>query len=196
MPLQIETRSNGAVAINRGPLNYAVQLGFNTSTTAGWRRVARQDSREGLSDLVQEPPVYERRQEVVPCYPSRTMVRRSESSVHAMNDPSEQFQFDNQTKDYTLLPIVDWRIAIDPSTITVKDNSGSTTRIPKLAWNPGAQPVTMTAKGCQIQWQIVKNAADAPPVNPVCQGSAFEVKLTAFGATPLRIGEIPVVKLA
>ena len=33
MPLQIETRTNGAIAILRGPLNFTVKLSFNQTTT-------------------------------------------------------------------------------------------------------------------------------------------------------------------
>jgi len=35
MPLQIETRTNGAIAILRGPLNFTVKLSFNQTTTIG-----------------------------------------------------------------------------------------------------------------------------------------------------------------
>jgi len=37
MPLQIETRTNGAIAILRGPLNFAVELSFDQTTTIGLR---------------------------------------------------------------------------------------------------------------------------------------------------------------
>jgi len=37
MPVQIETRTNGAVAITRGPLNFAIELSFNQTTTIGLR---------------------------------------------------------------------------------------------------------------------------------------------------------------
>jgi len=33
MLVQIETRTNGAVAITRGPLNFAVEFSFNQTTT-------------------------------------------------------------------------------------------------------------------------------------------------------------------
>lgn len=39
MPLEIETRTNGAVAITRGPLNFAVDLAFNKTTAPGLRYV-------------------------------------------------------------------------------------------------------------------------------------------------------------
>jgi len=35
MPLQIETRTNGAIAILRGLLNFAVKLLFDQTTTIG-----------------------------------------------------------------------------------------------------------------------------------------------------------------
>lgn len=37
MPLEVETLASGTVVVNRGPLNYAVELPFNQTTTLGWR---------------------------------------------------------------------------------------------------------------------------------------------------------------
>ena len=37
MPVQIETRTNGAVTIIREPLNFAIELSFNQTTTIGLR---------------------------------------------------------------------------------------------------------------------------------------------------------------
>ena len=37
MPVQVVERSNGSVAVIRGPLNYAVEIEYNTTSTEAWR---------------------------------------------------------------------------------------------------------------------------------------------------------------
>ncbi|KAF5317730.1 hypothetical protein D9619_012623 [Psilocybe cf. subviscida] len=102
---------------------------------------------------------------------------------------------DNHTLDNTLLPTSEWRIAIDPNTIKVNDNSPHVSSIPYYAWAPGAQPVSMTSTACQIEWDLESGTASAPPVSPNnCVGKKFEVKLVPFASAKLRIGEIPTMK--
>ncbi|KAL0951819.1 hypothetical protein HGRIS_008485 [Hohenbuehelia grisea] len=163
-PVQIEQRSNGAIAIHRGALNYAVDLAFNETTAPGLR------SQIALTNVKQLFP----------------------------NAPAEFVEpFDNHTQDHTLHATVEWRVAIDPHTITVNDASAHTKSMPFYAWAPGAQPVTLTASACQIEWGIVKGVAAPPPQSPVsCVGAPFKVKLAPFGAAKLRIGEMPVMSLS
>jgi hypothetical protein len=161
-PLEIELRTNNAVAITRGPLNYAVELSFNRTSAPGLR------SAQALSDVEQ-------------LYP---------------NAPPQYFTpTDNHTRDNTLLPTSEWRLAIDPSTIEVNDLSTKISSMPYYAWAPGAQPVTMTATACQIEWGLVNGTASAPPLSPNdCVGGTFEVKLVPFAGAKLRLGEIPTMK--
>lgn len=162
-PLQIETRTNGAVAVTRGPLNFAVELSHNLTVTPGLR------SAQALVDVKRLFP------NAPPQYITPT---------------------DNHTHDNTLLPTTEWRLAIDPSTIQVHDKSAQTENMPFYAWEPGAQPVTMTASACQIEWGLVHNTASVPPVSPnQCIGSVFQVKLVPFAAAKLRLGEMPTMKV-
>ena len=39
MQVEVEERLNGAVAVTRGPLNYALELAYNVTTTEGLRCV-------------------------------------------------------------------------------------------------------------------------------------------------------------
>ncbi|KAF8157818.1 hypothetical protein B0H34DRAFT_430303 [Crassisporium funariophilum] len=104
---------------------------------------------------------------------------------------------DNHTQDNTLLPTTEWRLAIDPSTLQVNDQSTHITSMPYYAWAPGAQPVSMSAKACQIEWGLVSGTASAPPLSPnTCVGDAFEVKLVPFAGAKLRLGEIPTMRVA
>ncbi|KAF8509631.1 hypothetical protein JB92DRAFT_2945317 [Gautieria morchelliformis] len=161
MPLQVETRSSGAVAINRGPLNYAVEISHNDTSTFSWRNP------QALSDTER-------------LFPAIT--------------PNYTTPFIHQDRDHTLLPTMDWRIAIDPTTLTVNDKSAQISAMPYYAWAPGAQPVTLTAKACNIEWAVVQNAAAPPPQSPnTCISGVFNVTLTPFAAAKIRLGEIPTI---
>jgi len=83
-------------------------------------------------------------------------------------------------------------MAINPSTLQVKDTSASVSSMPQYPWAPGAQPVTLTARACNIEWAILHNAAAPPPPSPnACVGNTFDVTLAPYGAAKLRLGEIP-----
>ncbi|KAK7037318.1 hypothetical protein VNI00_011309 [Paramarasmius palmivorus] len=155
-PVEVEQRSNGAVAINRGALNFALELSNNVTTTVGTR------SGQALNDVKRLFP----------------------------NAPAEYLEpTDPHTVDNTLLPTGEWRLAIDPATLTLVDNSANTTEIPFYAWESGAQPVWFTAQACQIEWGLEKNTAAAPPQSPVaCAGDKVDVKLVPFAAAKLRLG--------
>lgn len=99
---------------------------------------------------------------------------------------------DNHTRDNTLLPTSEWRLAIDPKTIEIEDGSVHTSTMPYYAWAPGAQPVSMSATACQIKWDLSSGTAAAPPLSPnICVGGTFKVKLVPFAGAKLRLGEIP-----
>ena len=53
-------------------------------------------------------------------------------------------QTDNYTADNAILPTTEWRLAIDPPTLKLVDQSASTTSLPEQVWAPGAQPVWFT----------------------------------------------------
>ncbi|KAG6889850.1 hypothetical protein C0992_003829 [Termitomyces sp. T32_za158] len=161
-PLQIENRFNGAVAITRGALNYALEIDYNTTTAPGLR------SAQALSDVKR-------------LYP---------------NAPAEYLTpTDPHTDDNTLLPTSEWRVAIDPSTIVVHDNSNNTSKLPYYVWAPDNSPVTMTVRACQITWGLSSGTASAPPMGPnQCVGPVFTAKLVPFASAKLRLGEIPTMR--
>ncbi|KAF9564203.1 hypothetical protein CPC08DRAFT_273104 [Agrocybe pediades] len=163
-PLEIELRTNNAVAITRGPLNYALEITHNTTTAPGLR------SGQALGDV----------KRLFPQAPAQYLT------------PT-----DNHTQDNTLLPTSEWRLAIDPSTIKVNDQSTHISSMPYYAWAPGAQPVSMSATACQIEWDLVSGTASAPPMSPnTCVGEPVQVKLVPFAAAKLRLGEIPTAKIS
>ncbi|KAG6888531.1 hypothetical protein C0995_007643 [Termitomyces sp. Mi166 len=161
-PLKVENRYNGAVAITRGALNYALEISYNTTTAPGLRSV------QALNDVKR-------------LYP---------------NAPAEYLTpTDPHTEDNTLLPTSEWRVAIDPSTILVHDNSRETSKMPYYAWAPDSSPVTMTALACRIAWGLASGTASVPPVSPnQCVGPVFTTKLVPFASAKLRLGEIPTMR--
>ena len=97
-------------------------------------------------------------------------------------------------EDVTLTVTGEWRLAIDLATLSIQ-NYPPKTNLPREVWATGAQPVTLTAQACRVGWEVVNNAATAPPMSPVvCIGDArFNVTLAPFGAAKVRLGEIPVM---
>ncbi|PPQ76173.1 hypothetical protein CVT24_006599 [Panaeolus cyanescens] len=163
-PLTIEKRFNDAVAISRGPLLYALELSYNDTTAPGLRHILPL-SAQALNDV----------RNLYPNAPA------------AFLTPT-----DDHTKDHTLLPTTEWRVAIDPSTIQILDTSLKTSEMPFYAWAPNAQPVSMSVTACQIAWDLENGTASAPPQSPnQCVGKLFKAKLVPFGAAKLRLGEIP-----
>ncbi|KAG6845064.1 hypothetical protein H0H87_001126 [Tephrocybe sp. NHM501043] len=163
-PIEVEDRFNGAVAITRGALNYAVEISYNTTTTPGIRSV------QALNDV----------KRLFPDAPAQYLTAT-----------------DSHTQDHKLLPTSEWRVAIDPSTITAQDNSSNLSKLPYYVWAPGSSPVTMTALACQISWDLSKGTASAPPVSPnKCAGPIFTAKLVPFASAKLRLGEIPTMQTA
>ncbi|KAF9263003.1 hypothetical protein L218DRAFT_928652 [Marasmius fiardii PR-910] len=163
-PVVIEPRFNGAIAVTRGALNFALELSNNITTSPGIR------SAQALANV----------RRLFPDAP-----------------PEFLTPVDNNTVDNVILPTSEWRLAIDPSTLTLVDQSATTTSLPEQVWAPGAQPVWFTAQACQIEWGLEKNTAAPPPQSPVACATdeRLEVKLVPFGAAKLRLGEIPVMQV-
>ncbi|EEB90192.1 hypothetical protein MPER_11634, partial [Moniliophthora perniciosa FA553] len=169
-PVEMEERTNGAIAVTRGALNYALEISNNVTTT------------EGTSDANERNRSAQALVDVKRLFPNAPAVYLEPT------DPN--------TTDNTLLPTSEWRLAIDPATLTLFDNSANTTSMPFHVWESGAQPVWFTAQACQIEWGLENNTAAVPPQSPVtCVGERMEVKLVPFGAAKLRLGEMPVMEV-
>ena len=56
----------------------------------------------------------------------------------------------------------------------------------------------MTAKACEVEWELNKNTAVPSPQSPVAgveNGAVDQVRLVPFAAAKLRLGEIPVMEI-
>ncbi|EPS93631.1 hypothetical protein FOMPIDRAFT_1063456 [Fomitopsis schrenkii] len=107
---------------------------------------------------------------------------------------SDLAQYDNHTHDHFWLATAPWNIAIDPSTLEFHEETVD--QLPHYVWDTGAQPQSMTALACEIDWPVVSGDADWPPQSPnTCQGETFNVTLRPFGGTRLRIGQLPTMSV-
>jgi len=71
-------------------------------------------------------------------------------------------------------------------------------KLPFQVWEMESQPITMTAKACEVEWELNKNTAAPPPQSPVAcvkNGAVDQVRLVPFAAAKLRLGEIPVMEI-
>ena len=103
-------------------------------------------------------------------------------------------QYAYESEDLEFLPLEPWNIALqieddsNPENDLTFENSGDLS-------DPFAEnscPLAIYGKGKYISWPQELNAASPPPTSPVdVDGTAFTVKLIPFGATKLRLGEIP-----
>jgi len=166
MQIRIENRSNGSVAIHRGPLLYAVDLSYNSSTAAS----------------VRSPPAL------------GFVVNELEAEFH--NVPADDLTSTTNTTDITYLYTSPWNIAIDPSSLVVFDKSSRVASLPYYVWDVGAQPVYMTATACEINWDLYAGDPDWPPASPnTCTGAHFNVTLRPYGGTRLRLAELPTMSV-
>ncbi|KAL0575629.1 hypothetical protein V5O48_006354 [Marasmius crinis-equi] len=103
--------------------------------------------------------------------------------------------YDLNSKDWQLDPSASWQVAIDATTLKFNGDANSSnlagTSSASVFSQSGA-PVSMSATGCPISWNVVANSADAPPSSPaVCTGGENGVKLIPYGAAKLRMSELP-----
>ncbi|EED81549.1 predicted protein [Postia placenta Mad-698-R] len=144
MQTEIEQRSNGSIAVYRGPLLYAVDLGHNDTTTLAMRS-------SGPLEFL----------ETLPNVPAADLTL-----------------YDNHTHDHTWVVTTPWNVAIDPSTLEFHEQTIS--ELPYYVWETGAQPQSMTATACEVEWPTLLGDANWPPANASCLGGSFEVTLRPF----------------
>ena len=110
---------------------------------------------------------------------------------------------DTRQTDNDNTPTDTWQLAIDPSTLMVQDSTQAFLtenegKLPFQVWETESQPITMTAKVCEVEWELNKNTAAPPPQSPVAcveNGTVDQVRLVPFAAAKLRLGEIPVMEI-
>jgi DUF1680 family protein len=96
------------------------------------------------------------------------------------------------TADWEVHPTTPWNYAI-----VAKDDAlrTETIRVAKSPFSPTLPAVRVHAKARKLpNWNLVKNAADAPPKSPIKSDQPLEdVVLIPYGSAKLRITEFPVL---
>ncbi|KAF9263766.1 DUF1680-domain-containing protein [Marasmius fiardii PR-910] len=159
--------SNGYIVVNVGGGNHTITATIPMSVTT-------EETFNGARAVLRGPLVY---------------------SVDLGYDPQVLKSYELNSKDYQLDPTSAWQVAIDPSTLRYNGDANSTNLAQLGAGNVFASsgaPVSISVNVCPISWNVVTNAADAPPTSPaVCTGAETGVKLVPYGAAKLRISEMP-----
>jgi hypothetical protein len=105
-----------------------------------------------------------------------------------------------QLRDRTLVPAkgAEWRVAIDPSQITIrwaKRDSDPASPLPNPVWAHGAPPMTLSVAAIRIAWPVVDGAARGVPAEIVTEGEPFVARFVPFASAPLHMAEVPIVSL-
>ncbi|CAE6493082.1 unnamed protein product [Rhizoctonia solani] len=98
-----------------------------------------------------------------------------------------------RASDYQFDATASWNYAIDDSTLKFNPAPSGTT-LKKPIFDSGAPPLSISVKGCLVNWGLAGTTfAKPPPQNATCTGDKVDLKLVPFGATKLRISEFPVI---
>ena len=103
----------------------------------------------------------------------------------------QRYAFDSA--DYQYLPTSQWQygILLDDSAPANSFNV-STAAIPDMPFDPLHPSIIATAWGREIDWPMKHDSADEPPLSPVLSKQPLQpIQLIPYGATMLRIAEIP-----
>ncbi|KAJ1308345.1 hypothetical protein OPQ81_004055 [Rhizoctonia solani] len=99
-----------------------------------------------------------------------------------------------RASDYQFDATASWNYAIDPSTLKFNPAPSGTT-LKKPIFDSGAPPLSISVKGCLVNWELAGTKfVKPPPENATCVGAKTDLKLIPFGATKLRISEFPVIQ--
>jgi hypothetical protein len=101
-----------------------------------------------------------------------------------------------EMQDHMMTNGTEWNVAIDPSTLQFHAGEGS---LPSPTFDDGKLPMSVTAKGCLIDWPLFKDSvpADPPAKNDrQCIGDTFEAVLRPYGSSKLHMSDLPTVDIA
>ncbi|PGH27645.1 hypothetical protein AJ80_00658 [Polytolypa hystricis UAMH7299] len=101
-------------------------------------------------------------------------------------------------RDYTLAPTSTWGLTIDPSTLRF-EVSNNFFGLPGLLYIPDRVPVSISATGCKIRWELTEGGYAPEPPKPEereCISDPYEVGLVPYGTAKLHLAELPTVDLS
>ncbi|KAL8717047.1 MAG: hypothetical protein Q9225_005683, partial [Loekoesia sp. 1 TL-2023] len=102
-----------------------------------------------------------------------------------------------QAHDHYITNTKPWNIAIDPSTLEYHTSTPEDMELPNPIWAYEAPPNYITAKGCEIEWEMEKQLPKPPPARGErkCKGSVREVVLRPYGSLKVHMAVLPVMEL-
>ncbi|KAK7701954.1 hypothetical protein SLS57_011557 [Botryosphaeria dothidea] len=100
--------------------------------------------------------------------------------------------------DWQLLNASAWSIAIDPTSLVFRSELDEDVGLPDPVFAPGAPPVWVEAKGCEIEgWGLYRGVMGIPPPKAErrCVGDVATYRLEPVGAAKLRVLDMPSIEL-
>lgn len=217
--ITIIPRANTSIAIQAGPLLYALQIpSYNTST-------AVKAYNQAATSNPFSPPTTN----------STNSTKSTKSSTPTPMSPiaaSVNGDIPEEVRDYQYFPKegAKWAIAIDPSTLSFhskfhpseETEKGETEQdetdhaeteeddqtnpaeegespLPNPLWSDEGEgmPTWIEGRGCEIEWDIWKGGPGPVPAvgERECLGEGFAVKLIPYGGAKVHMSEFPTVDL-
>lgn len=103
-----------------------------------------------------------------------------------------------EANDWSILPRSPWNVAIDTTTFQFYEYPNRYNEwLPHPIWRDESPPISISALGCQIDWELSDGYAPNPPLmgRRNCTGRAFLVELRPYGSAKLHMAELPTVNL-
>lgn len=100
--------------------------------------------------------------------------------------------------DWQLLNASAWSVAIDPTSLVFRSELDEGVGLPDPVFAPGAPPVWVEAKGCEIEgWGLYRGVMGIPPPKAErrCVSDVATYRLEPVGAAKLRVLDLPSIEL-
>ncbi|TLD27816.1 hypothetical protein E2P81_ATG06162 [Venturia nashicola] len=202
--INIIPRANNSIAIQAGPLLYALQIpSYNTSTAV------KAFDQAGTAN---------------PFSPQTNTTNATTPAPVSPISPSVNGRIPPEVRDYQYFPKegAKWAVAIDPKSLSFHSKSrdgeaeqdgvgqktehdgaqddefdGSEPSLPNPLWTDEGvgMPTWIEGRGCEIEWDEWKGGPGPVPTERKCLGEAFKVKLIPYGGARLHMSEFPTVDL-
>lgn len=104
----------------------------------------------------------------------------------------------SQSQDWVFQNSTPWNYAIDTSTLNFKQSGSDSDELSSPIFAPGAPPVSISARACQIDWPLwLDSVPGAPPTGDArqCVSDPVDVTLVPYGSAKTRMGELPTIDL-
>jgi hypothetical protein len=100
-----------------------------------------------------------------------------------------------QARDHTFTNTSPWNVAIDPLSLSFHTRDEIDLQNP--VWAPGALPMWIEGKACEIEWGLWKGVPGPVPLKAErkCIGEVRYVRLVPYGSAKVHMAELPTLDL-